>query len=574
MKKTFRILIPILLTAAILLGVAWYLLIYDRDFTRDMLLQGARYFDAQGQHAVAAWFYDRAYEQAGDNDTVAIELAQQHKADGNYTQAEAILARAIEDGGGASLYIALSKTYIEQDKILDAVKLLNGITNPEMKAQLDQMRPAAPTATPDPGFYNQYISVTVSAESGTLYVNASGEYPSIYDAPYSEPIALVDGENTLYAVAVADNGLVSPLSVFGYTVGGVIEEIDFADGVFEERVRQLLNVDTETVLYSNDLWEITSFEMPAGAASYADLKYMPFLQELTIRDGVSGELSVLSGLAHLQSLTVTGTPVSSEEFRIISTLPKLERLTLSDCGLSSVSGLENLTNLVYLDLSNNTIRNISSLSSLKKLTEVYLQHNVLTELTSLSGLASIRTLDISYNTISDLSPIGSLSALAWLDAGNNQLTTAAHAAKLTSLEYLCLSYNQLESVSELAALTGLTQLDISNNTVTDISALAALSTLQVFNFSYNQVTELPEFAADCALVTIDGSHNLLESLKPLSGLAHLNSVSMDYNEEIDSVECLANCPVLIIVNVFGTKVTEVKSLTDQSIVVNFDPTQD
>jgi hypothetical protein len=53
----------------------------------------------------------------------------------------------------------------------------------------------------------------------------------------------------------------------------------------------------------------------------------------------------------------------------------------------------------------------------------------------------------------------------------------------------------------------------------------------------------------------------------------LNNVYMDYNEEIASVEALAVCPVLIQVNVYGTKVTEVKSLTDQSVIVNYTPVQ-
>ena len=222
MKKFFRILIPILLALAIVFCVAWYLFEYDREFTRDVLLSGARYFDNNGNTALAGWFYDRAYEQAKDNDAVAIELANQYKSNGNYTQAELTLTKAIEDGGGIELYTALSKVFIEQDKILDAVKLLNGITNEQTKALIDEARPAAPTATPDPGFFNQYISVTILGEGGTLYVNCNGEYPSIHDEPYSEPITMGDGENTLYAVIVADNGLVSPLSIFGYTIGGII----------------------------------------------------------------------------------------------------------------------------------------------------------------------------------------------------------------------------------------------------------------------------------------------------------------------------------------------------------------
>ena len=132
MKKVFKIVLPIILALVLVLCMVWYLFVYDRAFTRDILLSCARFSDRNNKPAVAAWFYDLAYNQSVDSDEVAIELAQQHKADGNFTQAEVILSKAIEDGGSTDLYIALCRTYVEQDKLLDAVKLLNGITNPDI----------------------------------------------------------------------------------------------------------------------------------------------------------------------------------------------------------------------------------------------------------------------------------------------------------------------------------------------------------------------------------------------------------------------------------------------------------
>ena len=201
MKRFFKILIPIILVIVIIACIGWYLFIYDRDFTRDMLLQGARYFEDIGNHEVSGWFYDQAYKQADNNDAVAIELAEQHKLSGNYTKAEYTLTKAISDGGSAELYIALCKTYIEQDKLLDAVKMLDAVlkedssVDPQVRQQLQHLRPAAPTTAQNPGFYSQYISAEIACESGTLYVNPHGEYPSLKDAPYSEPITLADGEN-------------------------------------------------------------------------------------------------------------------------------------------------------------------------------------------------------------------------------------------------------------------------------------------------------------------------------------------------------------------------------------------
>ena len=107
MKKFFKVLIPIILIFAIIACIGWYLFIYDRDFTRDMLLEGARFFENQGNRGISSWFYDQAYIQASDNDAVAIELAEQHKRAGNYTKAEYTLTKAITDGASAELYVAL-----------------------------------------------------------------------------------------------------------------------------------------------------------------------------------------------------------------------------------------------------------------------------------------------------------------------------------------------------------------------------------------------------------------------------------------------------------------------------------
>ena len=579
MKKALRIILPILLVLAILFCLSWYLFIYDREFTRDVLLYGARYFETKGNHSVASWFYDRAYSQAGDNDAVAIELAMQHKATGNYTKAEFTLTNAIADGATADLYVALSQLFVEQDKLMDAVKLLdalsaeNSTVDPSVRNAILEMRPAAPTVTPEPGFYSQYISVTFESESGTLYVNPNGAYPSIQDEPYSEPVTLQDGENTIYALTVSDNGLVSPLTISGYTVGGVIEEVVFADKAVETEIRSLLGADEDKVLMSNDLWQITSFTMPTDAYSFADLKYMNFLEELTISGCTSGQLENLSSLANLITLTITDTAVLGDELPVIGKLPKLEQLTLSDCGLSTISGLENAKNLISLNLSNNTLRNISPLSSMEKLQTLQLQHNVVEELSALSSLNALTKLDASYNTLKSAAPISSLTGLNWLDLSNNTLQDVTGIEKLTALTHLSVAFNALKDVSPLSACTVLTELNISNNELADITALSTLVKLTKFDFSYNQVTALPAWPKDCALVVIDGSQNQITSLENLAGLTSLNNVYMDYNESLSSVNVLSSCPVLIQVNVYGTKVQEAADLTAQSIVVNFDPTQ-
>lgn len=573
MKKVFKYLIPILLAIAIVLCLIWYLFVYDRAFTRDVMLYGARYFDRHNKPAAAAWFYDLAYNQSVDSDEVAIELAMQHKQDGNYTQAEVILSQAIEDGGSAALYTALSRTYLEQDKVLDAIQLLDSITDSAIRAEIDAMRPAAPTVSPEPGLYNQYIPVEVSSDSWKTFVTINGDYPSVADEIYLEPLILSDGENLIRAVAVGENGLVSPLASYTFTVGGIIEEVAFADPFVEETVRQILGVDSDVTLMSNQLWDITSFTIPVEAMSFEDLRHMPFLRELVVVNGATAQLEILAGLTNLTTLTIQNTPLTESELELIGSLTSLQQLTLSNCGLSTIEPLGALTDLRYLDLGNNTIRNIQALSNLSGITELKLQHNVLTDLGNLTGMKDLTKLDISYNSLTSLAPIANLTDLVWLDANHNQLSGSAGVGTLTALEYLNLSFNAISDISPLASCVNITELNISNNALTEINAVTALMNMVKLNFSNNEVYWLPEFAKDCALVTIDGSYNKLQTLEPLSGLEALNGVYMDYNEELSSIEWLAKCPTLIVVNVYGTKVTEVKALTDQSIIVNFNPTQ-
>ena len=573
MKKAIRIIIPIILALITLLCTVWYLFVYDREFTRDVLLSCARYSESHGKHDIAAWFYDRAYTQSGDNDAVAIELAEQYKASGNYTKAEFTLSNAIADGGSVDLYVALCKTYVEQNKLLDAVTMLSSVTNPQIKEELEAMRPPVPVVSQTPGFYSQYISVALSCEEGTLYASADGSYPSVLNAPYDQPIPLTEGENTVLALCIGENGLVSPLGIFGYTIGGVIEEISFTDPAMEAAIREALGFDSNKDLFTNDVWSIETFVVPAEAAAYDDLKYMPYLKELTIERGPTQDLGSIAALSALEKLSITDTSISQNDLTAIAALPQLKELILSGCNLSSISALSAAINLTKLDVSNNTIRNIAAFSEMPNLQELNLDHNVVTDLSPLTSAKSLTKLSASYNALTTLESLSGNSALTWLEAGHNSIESLGQLQKLSGLTHLDLSYNALSDVSPVAACSALTELNLSNNALTDISSLAALTKLTYLDFSSNEVTTVPQWTADCALVTINGSHNLIASVDPLSGLEKLNNVYMDYNESLTSVESLAQCPMLIRVDIYGTKVTDVSALTYQSIIVNYNPVQ-
>lgn len=157
MKKIMKVALPLLLVILLITGAIWYMFEYDRSTVQAFLVNRARASAEKGDFETASRLYNMSYELSGEDQNVAIELAEIYKGVGNYTKAESTLTSAIADGGTAELYIALSKTYVEQDKLLDAVNMLDNISDPEIKAQLDAQRPAAPTADYESGFYSQYI---------------------------------------------------------------------------------------------------------------------------------------------------------------------------------------------------------------------------------------------------------------------------------------------------------------------------------------------------------------------------------------------------------------------------------
>lgn len=575
MKKAFKIIVPILLSFSVLASIAWYLLIYDSSFTQELLLDQARRFENKGNHTAAVWMYNLAYSHSGEDGNVAIELAEQYKGIGNYTKAEFTLSNAIADGGTAELYIALSKTYVEQDKLLDAVRMLDNISDPSLQAELDSLRPAAPVLSSEPGFYNEYVELAISADNGTLYFTTDGNYPTTDNAPYTAPVALGAGETMVLALSVGENGLVSPLTVGTYTVVGVIEPITFQDPAIEALVRKELNYSESTVVYTNDLWGFTEFTVPGEAADYSDLAGMINLKSLSIPNAQSADVSFIANLHSLESLSISGVSLDTAMLNVIATPANLSQLSLTDCTISSIIPLADLKNLVTLDLSNNSIRDLSPMVNLLKLEELYLQYNAVRELGVVTSLPNLKVLDLSYNDLSAVPTIGSCTALEKLDLTHNKLTDISALAELTNLTHFAAADNKLTDISALKNCTKLAELDISNNVVNDISMLGDLVELTHLNFANNLVEELPQWPVDCALISIDGSYNMISNIDCLADFYHLNRVNMDYNADIESVAALEGCPALVRVDVYGTKVSKISDVTalteERGIIVNFTP---
>lgn len=573
MKRLMKWIIPLLLVVLIITSAFWYMLVYDRSTVQDFLNAQARNSAKNGHFDTATWFYNLSYQLSDQDQNVAIELAEIYKSAGNYTKAEATLTNAIADGGTAELYIALCKTFVEQDKLLDAVTMLENIADSDIKAELDAQRPAAPTVDQAPGFYSEYITLNFSHEGGTLYVSTDGDYPSTASSPNNSAVTLEGGETKIYALCVAENGLVSPISIFNYTIGGVIEDVTLADPSIDALVRSKLSFNENTMLSTKDLWSITELDLSTGVTTLEDLKYFIHLEKLNITGLNLTDLSMLSGMTKLQELNITNCTVSAS-LAPLNKLTALTHLTISGSSVSALNELTDLHTLTYLDLSDNAIGNISALANMTALEQVNLSQNAITDPAPLAGLTKLTKLNLSSNALTSVSALGSCTALTSLDVSGNGLTDLSALGKLTGLHSLWATNNALTNVDALSACTSLEELNVSHNQIASLECLSGITSLRELNFAYNLLTSIPYLGDGSELVKVVGDNNQITDISALAGLPRLNYVFLDYNPDLSDVSALTSCSLLAQLDVFGTQVTSdsVAPLISMDVVVNYDPT--
>ena len=548
MKHALKIILPIILILALIIGACCFFLIARRDLTESIFVYWGEHFYEAGRYSRAVSFYKAAMHFAPKDADLAIRPADAYKKSGNYTKAEYTLVSAITQiPDSVQLYVALSKTYVEQDKLLDAETMLGRITNDAVRTQIDALRPAAPVIEPESGNYSEYIDVTVTGASGTVYAVCNSDFPASEQDVYTGPISLEAGESKIVALSVAENGLVSDAVYAGYTVGNVVEEVKLADAGMDAYVRELLGKTAGSAIMSDELWAVEELDLPDTVASLEDLPYFTGLHSLSLHHGTGLDLSQLPTL---RTLDLSGCTLSTAAMNTIVTLSELTSLNLSGCAVAEIDALIGLQKLETLDLSNNTV----------------------SDLTALSALLALRELNLTNNPITSLSNLKNCTELETLYAGQCAITRIAGLADHTKLKTLVLSGNKITDISALAGCTAIETLDLSGNSISDISVVSGFKNLVDLNVSSNQITDLPQFDADTPLWHVDISHNQIESLAGLEGNLAVNFINADYNR-IKSVAKLESCIMLVRMNLWDNPVDadEVKQLQDIGILINYNP---
>lgn len=551
MKKALKVIIPLVLVLA-LLAACWFFLFHRPDMTSGFFEGRAAHMASRGRYERATRYYSWAWKLNPSNTDIPLALAETYVAAGNYTKAEYTLVKAISaEPGNSRLYIALCQTYVEQDKLLDAVQMLDRITDTGVKAALDELRPAVPVISPESGYYSEYIDVTVETPESRLYVTTNGEYPSMERNLYTGPLTLSGGESTVIAIAVNDLGLVSPVVPSGYTIGGVVEPVELSDPSIDAAVREQLGLSPTATLMTDTLWGIVSLTLPSTVEDLSDLRYCTGLRSLTLQNVSGMDFSVLQQLTSLEQLDLSNCTISSNSLDAISSLVNLRRLVLNTCALADINPLGQLTKLTELDLSNNSITDLSVLSLMLELETVSVSNNPVTSIAGLATCSKLKSVDISNCNVASLSSL----------------------SDKTNLETLLAPNNQISDLSDLSGCRALSVLNVEANQVTDISVLSQLNSLTRFDGDNNQIAAVPDFDEDRSVLQIFSvNNNQITDISGLTDLLELNYVYADYNQ-IQDLSPLAVNRNLIQVDVWDNPLTEesVKALQEASVIVNYNP---
>ncbi|XP_031275757.1 receptor like protein 27-like [Pistacia vera] len=268
--------------------------------------------------------------------------------------------------------------------------------------------------------------------------------------------------------------------------------------------------------------------------SNSTLFLLSHLQKLDLSDNHFNSSEIPSGFGHLTELTYLDLSHSGEFPERIFHFPNLTRLKLawnkdlrgklpefhfcSPLKGFIPSSLENLTQLKYLDLSNNnfTARTLSSLPVVGKLTKLTVLElkaiNLYGEIPSeLFKLTQLQTLDLSSNKLDGLIPssISKLKNIEYLGFYGNNLSGPMELEMflmLKKLKRLLLSYNNLTVLTS----------NISSNASLELLGLASCNldkfpdflknqeSLEWLDLSHNHISgQIPQWLWNTSVNTLD-----------------------------------------------------------------------
>uniref|UniRef100_A0A672P5B5 Leucine rich repeat containing 49 n=1 Tax=Sinocyclocheilus grahami TaxID=75366 RepID=A0A672P5B5_SINGR len=193
-----------------------------------------------------------------------------------------------------------------------------------------------------------------------------------------------------------------------------------------------------------------------------------------------------------------------------------ERLDLDRRGMTDVPHLDAAGNLRLLNMQHNLISHLQDLLHLQRLVFLDLYDNRVIDMSGVSSLTSLRVLLLGKNRIQRICDVDGLTKLDVLDLHNNQISQIENVSRLSKLRLLNLSGNRISRVENLQGLKCLTELNLRHNSITSVTDVENLPRLQRLFLSANSISRLDALAClwhcrSLSELSVDGNPVALES---------------------------------------------------------------
>lgn len=271
---------------------------------------------------------------------------------------------------------------------------------------------------------------------------------------------------------------------------------------------------------------------------------------------------------------------------------------LTYAGITNLTGIEYATHLKSLDLTGNTISDITPLGKIAGLNDLSLRLNkskVLPDLkplstttlttlnlvgnvygdqpekmSGLSELQHLTTLKMINAHLTTIPKINPLSQLTTLDLSGNKITDINVLSEFKHLTYLGLSSNAISDWHAIANLDQLTQLLVGNNPKINLYTLNQLPNLKKVNLSQIGLTNqdiklLAQKMPNITALAIDFNGNVSD-LTPISHLTNLTDLDFSKNAvtDVTPLKTLINLTNLNLSNNQVSNVTPLQHLKQLS----------
>lgn len=191
---------------------------------------------------------------------------------------------------------------------------------------------------------------------------------------------------------------------------------------------------------------------------------------------------------NLRSIDLSNKGVESLA-RLKEFLPALDEARLSDNMIDYLSGIPSTVRTLHV--AGNQLSSLTSVNHLRNLQYLDISRNQLDSVAQLECLTHLRELNADNNAITDLTGILAMDSLLKLSVAGNKLERIDFdQAKWGKLETLNLSNNRISSVKGLHRLTSATSINLDKNRLVELDPACPLTVVRILRVSDNDISHL------------------------------------------------------------------------------------